>query len=351
MQFGNSSQRKARLAGPYTAAALLFFLSSAKAADPEISSDDPAYLPSPGHLMSDTAFSFEQETKTNLAATLQGIGNSRPPPSDPLLTYQYKKRTADLYQSVQYAVADSYVVTIADHCSLVAERYDYRVSGNSSNLFGRNCGDPSLSGIVRALKQADSESLPVNLDIGAGFAPDLVKGSFYQPAIAAGTEVGDVNLTVSHIFDSFSLLGRAGVQVSGQARFEGGGGSEVLSAHQQLYADLTAQYRGWQDYPVTLGFRTVPPYGYTERYRYQSADSATPPIEEDAEYRVGYSFYPYIELTHPFIADRLTVSVRYQHGFEGDQKYYNQNQPGSVGGKVDRAGSDFIIVDFSVIWF
>jgi hypothetical protein len=333
----------------FSVAGFLFFCLPAHAADPEPTQDTPSFLPSGSNLASDTALSFERVTKRNLVPAVQTVGGA-PPPSDPLLNYQYKKETGNIYQSLQYEVADSYVVTISDYCSLVSERYGYAGSGTYSNLHGRNCGDPALSGIFRALRQSDSEAFPVNLDIGAGFAPDLVKGGFYQPVIAAGTEVGDVNFAVSHVFDKASVLGRIGTQISGQASFKGGGGSEVLTARQQLYLDLVGQYRVWEDLPVTLGIRTVPSYSYTEHYRYYPSDPISPSIVQDNKYRGAYSFYPYIELSHSIIPDVLSASIRYQHGFEGDQKYYDQSNPNAFVGKVDKVGSDFIMIDFRVLW-
>jgi len=333
----------------FASAVLSLSASPVHAQESEVSLQDPSYLPAEGHLISDTGISYQRDINRRYAAPnpLYGISGFS-------FSYSYSNHSYLGSQAVQYGLLDDLVVGLGGSCGyrdetyreedpfITSGTYDYKDSAHG-------CEDPYVQVIYRTLHQTDLADFPLNVDLTATYAPNLLKGDFAHIAIAPGANSGDVNVALSRVFEDVTLLGRAGASLVGKAKLtDGAGDSEYNSAVARPYLSVESQYRALDDMFLLGGVRVSPGYRQSQittyNYTYIYGYIAT----EKTDVRAGYDVSPYIGAAWTLIPDRLSLSVRYQHSFEGDSHLYNY---GALTSEFTDNGSDYIAIDLRVLWF
>jgi len=325
----------------------LFFVSSAWATDVPL--QDPSYLPTGGHLITDTDLSFQRSSYNGTEAFESfHLGTNTYDLFDPA------KIREDIYsvnQSVQYGVTEGLVIGVGEGCSYRDEKETYEdFFGVSSATFtAHGCGDPTATIIYRGLHQTDLAELPVNIDVSVSYSPDLVKASTDHPNDAPGGQSGDVNLAISRVFSDFTLLGRVGVSWTGKESLSGTGETLSFSANHSEYLDGVGQYRPFDDLFVTLGGRVASSYQTTRTESlgnfFEDGD-----LVGSVKEKAGYTYTPYVGLSYALIPELLSGSLHYQHSFEGAIKTFDGESGASDGTFIGRA-DDFIELSLRVLWF
>lgn len=322
--------------GPFVLSCLLFslFLSTSPilAQEPAVSLQDPSYLPGEGNLISDTGFSYQRETSQAYVNEKFVTGS----------------------QSFQYGLLKDLVVGIGESCAYREE--------TQSDFFGTykqhrdGCNDPYVQAIYRALHQGELSEFPVNIDLAASFSPNVMKATNDGLNTAPGATTGDVNVALSHVFEDVTVLGRIGVQLSGKAKFIGSyydlANDDEQAAYARPYLEFVSQYRPFADIFVTGGVKAYSGYSQADKstvlYLVPPTYETIGTTFEKFTDKVGYLVSPYVGVAWTVIPDFLSASIRYQHDFNGKSSIY---QYGSLVGEQTGDASNYVAIDFRVLWF
>lgn len=337
-------------------AGLLLFTAPAFAQDQQAALPDPSYLPTEGHLITDTSVSFQRNSNLNLAEQLVEFNGS----SYIVSWGPNDKYRSDLYsvgQAFQYGVTDDLVVGLSESCGYQSQNfnnYTYFGTSYTSEEKGGGCGDPTLTVIYRGLHQSELPDFPLNVDLAASVSPGLIKQSLDHPSTSQGGTTGDVNLALSHVFDDVTVLGRVGLSIQGKAVANADGETRDTSAYLRSYLQGLAQYRPVEDLFLMLGAEVVPSFDLKQSLRYYDFYFGGQ-YEDDTKTKVGYSTSPFFRASYVIIPDLLAASLTYQHTFGGDQKVYdaayNFFAPGSPTEQYIHNAGDAVSLNFRVLWF
>lgn len=247
---------------------------AARAENVGVALPDLTYLPGEGRFVSDTTLSYQRSSHADyqpndVVVIIPPFGYPPAAPNPIYLADKYRQNTYSETEGLRYGVIDGLVIGISETCSEVEQRtheeesyfFDVTVGGYSGG-----CDNPTVSATYRLLGQS---AFPVNVDVYATYAPDLVRGDLGRPFAAPGGQRGDVGVTVSRAFEEISLLGRVGTEWAGKAKqTDSTGDSQSSDAFARPYAELLAQYKPDGAFFLTAGFRAYAGYDGTTRSLY-----------------------------------------------------------------------------------
>jgi hypothetical protein len=290
---------------------LILLTSPAIASDPsptpaaDVSLPDLSYLPSEGQLIGDSTYSYEKYAN-------KLVGN-----------YKYGLISNTFSQSLQYGITNDIAIGLSGSYSTLNEKYKFYNYFGDFSTSDRNYdfGNPILTLVYRGLHQSDSPDLPINVDASFGYSPNLIKAWDNRTSPASGGSATDVNVSINHVFQGFTILGQAGATLYGRQKLDDPDGSSplIFTSHTQYYLDLFAQYRPTDELFVTVGGK----YFKTSLYREKLYD----PFYGDiiVNNKIGNTYSPSIGASYQIIKNLIYTSLTYEHSFIGNTSQDVQN--------------------------
>jgi hypothetical protein len=274
---------------------------------------DPAFLPLSGQLTSGTTYAHAD---TSAERTGDIFGR----------LVQYKEKSDSVGQGFTYGLTDSLSVgaLISFEERNVEEitppqpfnfgNLSFSIFGFIYNTHSDGFTDPNFNVTYRAVDQADQ---PINLDIAAQYAPDLlparVSSLFQGGTVAAGGQSAGLSVAASRVMTSLTVQTLLGATYMGDRRAIVVGDNSVQkgAAYYDYFASLRTQTRLDDLFSVDAGLTVSSMTGFR-------VSNANETVAYDTKY--GLTTNSYVAMNSFIVPDRFYVRLEYDHDWKGTEK-------------------------------